>query len=183
MLAMMDIMGMIDYERDYYNQPYPNYNTMPYASGYYPYQFPPQSLAWQQIISGGYPGGTQAAIPYLPKYFGQFPGQWQNLYSPQNPAYRKHWIEGRWVARDNMIMEVENGKFIMYYRDDPKQVRGGLIRLKDRWLAIAEETRKVTRQYEYAYRKDVLILRDEDGNMMVFRRLTDWPIRLQKKYQ
>lgn len=203
MLAMMDFMGFIDRDRSYYNQSYPNYNQYPYSQafpGTGPWQSTAQALAWQQMLGGsnpvspgagmspfsgpgnwsgmgGFPGvsGPQAVIPYLPEYF----NQQQNIYQPGKPAVKTHWIEGRWIANDNMIMEVRQGKFIMYYRDDPKQVRGGLIRLKDRWLAIAEQTRKITRQYEYAYKNDVLVLRDTNGNLMLFKRLTDWPVPLQ----
>lgn len=183
MLAMMDVMGLINYERNSYNQPYPNFNSPAYGTS--PYNF----NSWQQMPGGGFGpggwsswanpgnlagiGGNQATIPFLPEYFNQNP--WQ----AGNPAARTHWIEGRWVANDNMIMEVRQGKFVMYYRDNPEQVRSGLIRLKDRWLAIAEETRKVSRQYEYAYKKDLLALRDTHGNLMLFRRLTDWPVPLR----
>lgn len=205
MLAMMDLMGIIDYERDYYRQPYPNFNQYPASpwSGYNSLQSPAQAMAWQQMLSGGYPGfpgssglmmpgatpwanpmagnnwgglgilpGTtpEAVIPYLPQYF--------NQYQPNTHA-RSHWIEGRWLANDNMVMEVRQGKFTMYYRDRPDQVRGGLIRIKDHWLAIAETTRKIVRQYEYAYKKDLLVLRDSDGNIMFFRRLTNWPLTLK----
>lgn len=112
-----------------------------------------------------------AIVPFLPEFFAE-----QGL-TPPKP--KTHWIEGRWVAGDNMIMEVERGRFVMYYRDRPEQKRDGLIRIKDRWLAIAIQSHKITRQYEYAYKDDLLVLKDSDGNMMLFKRLHDWPLALQ----
>ena len=78
-----------------------------------------------------------------------------------------------------MIMEVRRGYFKMYYRDTPRQVRGGLIRLKDKWLAIYEKTHKITRQYEYAYQDERLALRDLKGNLMLFKKMPDWGIPLR----
>lgn len=187
MLAMMDVMGIIDYERDY-NDTYPNFRNFSYGMspyGFNPWSSPVSSMAWQQAFNNVAPGwagdalpspgsfeswspSPQAVIPYLPEYFDQ--------YRTGSRAYKPHWIEGRWIANDNMIMEVSNGRFVMYYRDNPRQVRGGMIRLKDKWLAIAETTRKIIRQYEFAYKKDKLVLKDSDGNLMLFRRLPNWPL-------
>jgi len=187
MLTMMDFMGIIDYDRDY-NDSYPNFRN--YSSGMSPYGFNPwsspvSSMAWQQAFNNIAPGwagaampspdnfgswspSPQAVIPYLPEYSDQ--------HQTRPRSHKPHWIEGRWIANDSMIMEVSNGHFVMYYRDNPRQVRGGLIRLKDKWLAIAETKRKITRQYEFAYKKDMLALKDSQGNLMLFRRLQNWPL-------
>jgi len=170
MLTMMKIMGFIDRDDDYYDQPYPNFNQFPYIQPYagnnpmlpgsgWTGTMPPQGLA-----------GSQYGVPYLPQYFNQY---------RSGRRYKPHWIEGRWAASDGMIMEVSQGEFKMYYRDAPKQVRGGLIRLKDHWLAIYEKTQQISRQYEFAFEDDRLALRDADGNLMLFMRLQDWPITLR----
>jgi hypothetical protein len=187
MRTMLEIMGVIDDDNDYYNQPYPSYNHFP--SFYYPglasqgmgnpWQSMPQALAWQPMLSGGYPGmpglnpipgypASGAVIPYMPGYK---PGK--------SPGYKPHWIEGRWVASDGMVMEVRQGEVKMFYRHAPDQVRSGIIRLKEHWLGIYFPSQQFARQYEFAYKDDRLALRDIDGNLMLFRRMTDWAIPLQ----
>jgi hypothetical protein len=182
MLTMMEIMGFIDDDDDYYSQPYPSYSQFPQFSQWgmgNSWQSMPQALAWQQMMGGAYPGmpglspfGNQVApgavIPYLPGY------------GPQPaPVYKPHWIEGRWIANDGMIMEVNQGRFKMFYRHSPKQQRSGLIRLKDKWLGIYEPSQQFARQYEFAYKDDRLVLRDIDGNLMLFKRMTNWLVPLQ----
>lgn len=194
MLTMMEIMGFIDRDDDIYGQDYPLPGQffmpglgmpgmgMPGAN----WSSWPQTMAMQQPW-GGYPGSMMpgmgapnwspsawnpsarnqqsARIPFLPGY---------------NPAkkYQSHWIEGRWYTSDGMIMEVYQGRFRMYYRQQPEEVRSGLIRIKDRWLGIYEESRQFLRQFEFAYKDDRLVLRDPDGNLMLMRRMTNWAIPL-----
>jgi len=188
MRTMLEIMGVIDDDDDYYNQPYPSYNQFPLFNhqGWSPqgtvnpWQSIPQAMAWQQMLSGGYPGlpgynplagqiNPGAVIPYLPGYQ---PGK--------GSVYKPHWIEGRWVASDGMIMEVRQGKVKMFYRHSTDQVRSGIIRLKEHWLGIYFPARQFARQYEFAYKDDRLALRDIDGNLMLFKRMTNWAIPLQK---
>jgi hypothetical protein len=187
MLTMMEIMGFIDDDDDYYSQPYPSYNQFPLFTQ--PglgnsWQSIPQSMAMQQMMGGGYPGmsglngfnafggGGQSShgpvIPYLP---GHSPNSRQ--------VYKPHWIEGRWIANDGMIMEISQGQFKMFYRHSPQQQRTGLIRMKDKWLGIYEPSQQFARQYEFAYQDDKLALRDVHGNLMLFKRMTNWLIPLQ----
>ena len=188
MRTMLEIMGIIDDDDDYYFGPYPSYNQFPYlhyqglnprgaANSWYSM---PQALSWQQMLSSGYPGlpgwNTRpgqmtpgAVIPYRPGYN---PGK--------APLYKPHWIEGRWVATDGMIMEVRQGEVRMFYRHSPNQVRSGIIRLKEHWLGIYFPARQFARQYEFAYKDDRLALRDIDGNLMLFRRMTNWANPLQR---
>jgi hypothetical protein len=187
MRTMLEIMGVIDDDDDYYNQPYPSYNQFPFFNyqGWSPqgtttpWQSMPQAMAWQQMLSGGYPGlpgynplagqlDQGAVIPYLPGY-----------QSGKAPAYKPHWIEGRWAASDGMIMEVRQGKVKMFYRHSPDQVQSGIIRLKEHWLGIYFPAQQFARQYEFAYKDDRLALRDIDGNLMLLKRMTNWAIPLQ----
>ena len=177
MRTMLEIMGVIDDDDDYYNQPYPSYGQFPffYAPGSLypgsgnPWQSMSQALTMQQMMPGSYPGAGGATIPFLPGYgYGK------------TPAYKPHWIEGRWYARDGMIMEVRQGQVKMFYRHSPNQVRSGIIRLKEHWLGIYFPSQQFARQYEFAYKDDRLALRDIDGNLMLFRRMTNWMIPLQR---
>ena len=189
MLTMMEIMGMIDRNDNYYNQPYPvmtpglnNFSQGMQNPMGNQWQSALQMLALQQMLSnyGGamaLPGNfanpnsgllpNQTAIPFLPEYFNQ------------TPQTSRHWIEGKWQSSDGMIMEVRQGQFKMYYRHLPREVRGGLLRIKDKWLAIYESSHQITRQYEFAYKDDRLVLKDTSGNMMLFKRMTDWAMPLQ----
>jgi len=182
MLTMMEVMGFIDRDRNVYNQTYPSLNSLPYGSSMMgnPMQNWLQTMALQQMLSGAAnpalyggmltPGlaglpGNQATIPFLPEYL--------------NQQAKTHWIEGKWRSRDGMIMEVHHGYFKMYYPNRPREVRGGLIRIKDRWLAIHEKSRNFTRQFEFGYKDDRLVLKDTNGNLMLFKRMTDWLNPLQ----
>jgi len=178
MRTMLEIMGVIDDDDDdYYYGPYPSYNQLPFylyqgmdpQGTFKSWQSMPQALAWQHVQPGGYPGmpgmnnysgqmTPGAVIPYLPGYK---PGK--------GPVYKPHWIEGRWFASDGMIMEVRQGKVKMFY-----------IRVKEQWLGIYFPARQFARQYEFAYKDDRLALRDIDGNLMLFKRMTNWAIPLQR---
>ncbi len=183
MVTMMEIMGLINRDDDYYNQSYPSYGNMAYPQ--LPFNNQMQALAMQQMLGGSnpalygsgmmpggstlpYTGGNQAVIPFLPDYVNN-----------QGKKKKPHWIEGKWRASDGMIMEVHHGYFKMYYQQNPQQVRGGLVRIKDRWLAIYEKSRNITRQYEFGYKENMLVLKDTSGNMMLFKRMTNWsnPLR------
>jgi hypothetical protein len=198
MLKMMEIMvEIIDQDPEYSKMPYPMSSQYfnPYfnpALGMQPFYGSPwsnmaQKYAYQQMLTPFDPSSTgqffgnppfmpqnptQAVIPFLPDS-GPAPT------APLHLKYMPHWIEGRWIASDNMILEVWQGEFKMYYRNRPSEVRGGLIRLKDRWLAIHEQTRQITRQFEYAIEDDKLVLKDLDGNVMLFHRSQNWgnPLR------
>ncbi len=181
MLAMMEIMGMINRDRDnYYSQPYPvitpGYNDQ--------WQNAMQMLALQQMLNGNAAGmnplmgmnnlsalnglplsGNNSGniVPFLPDL-------------PTKTPATQHWIEGKWRSSDGMIMEVRQGQFKMYFAHTPQEVRGGLIRIKDQWLAIYERSRQITRQYEFAYKDNRLVLKDPNGNMMLFKRMTNWAV-------
>jgi len=188
MRTMLEIMGVIDDDDDYYHGPYPSYNQFPFYfyQGMNPqdtfnsWQSLPHAMPWQQMLPGAYPGmpgvdsysgqiAPGAVVPFLPGYK---PGK--------APIYKPHWIEGRWIASDGMIMEVQQGTVKMYYRHSPNQVRSGVIRVKEHWLGIYFPARQFARQYEFAYKDDRLALRDIDGNLMLFRRMTNWAIPLQR---
>ena len=198
MLKMMELMvEIIDQDPEYSKYPYPLSNQFlnPYfnpAFGMQPFYGSPwsnmaQNYAFQQMLTpfnpataGQYFGNTpfmpenpaQAVIPFLPDSQPSVP-------APVHLKFMPHWIEGRWISTDNMILEVWQGEFKMYYRTRPSEVRGGLIRLKDRWLAIHEQTTQITRQFEYAIEDDKLALKDFDGNIMLFSRSQNWanPLR------
>ncbi len=178
MLKMMEIMvEIIDQDPEYSKMPYP----MPYQfmNPYFnPTQFNPAQFNPAQInpFQAGQFFGNTSPNPYLPNQavIPFLPDAQPSVTAPVHLKYMPHWIEGRWISTDNMIMEVWQGEFKMYYRTRPSEVRGGLIRLKDRWLAIHEQTRQITRQFEYAIDDDKLALKDADGNMMLFYRSQNW---------
>ena len=206
MLTMMEIMGFIDDKDDYYSQPYPSFNSFNglnsfgYGNFAYPgfsnfsmpgngWQSPTQSatqsaaqsltgaLAMQQMMGGGLPGiglGNSTPIPFLPGYAP--PGLAMGSSSGQ---FKPHWIEGKWQTNNGMIMEVKQGQFKMYYRQAPNQFRGGLIRIKDKWLGIHEKSQGITRQFEFAHKDGRLVLRDTNGNLMLLKKMTDWMIPLR----
>jgi hypothetical protein len=203
MRVMLEMMGMIDRDNDYYNMPYPVYgNVFPGSQGFAgnPMQNWLQLQAMQQMLGsnpaafGLMPGMTPGMNPFMTP--GMNPGLWSGPglpglgnnqtvipflpdYLGQGKKTGKHWIEGKWQANDGMIMEVHRGYFKMYYRNSPREVRGGMIRIKDRWLAIFEKSRNFARTYEFGYKDKRLVLRDDDGNIMLFRRLTDWSVPLR----
>ncbi|MGD2119570.1 MAG: hypothetical protein PVG66_14510 [Chromatiales bacterium] len=166
MLTMMEMMGFIDRDNYYSNQPYPNYNT--FAPNLYGYGF---SNPWQ----GGMPGAGWNSLPGLTPLnsMNAFGNPWD--VSSLQPG-QTHWIEGRWQAADGMLFVVQQGQFRMFYPQWPQETRSGLIRIKDRWLAIYEQQSHSSQQFEFAYQDEYLVLSDEYDNMMLFRKLFDWPM-------
>ena len=155
MLTMLEAMGFDT--NDQYSDTYPNYNQIPYQPP--PYSNNPWSLTSPPITSFNPSTNQSVIIPYRTESF---------------QAKKNHWIEGKWLSSDGMILEVRQGQFKMYYRHAPQHVRSGLIRLKERWLAIYEKSHQITRQYEFAHKDGNLVLKDNNGRLMLFKRLIDW---------
>jgi hypothetical protein len=84
-------------------------------------------------------------------------------------------LEGVWQGNSGEVLLIRDGQFRLYasrdnYNDGRLTVRG------DR-LALGDPNTGVTREYEYAAHEDRLVLRDSNGNLLLYRRVPPESVR------
>ncbi|MET0091848.1 MAG: hypothetical protein ABW068_17855 [Candidatus Thiodiazotropha sp.] len=186
MLSMMDAMGNLAFKFkkddgwDFTSAP------QPFSSGISPFGYQPWNLPGYSSYMPGYPGsympgsmpgtlpgtipgmtpGSMTGIPgsYLP---GQslMPGGTQPQYSFQTASD----VDGIWVGRGGEIVLVMYGYFRIYASSEV--YRDGRYRIEGDRLLMHDPESGVTQMYEYRLDEGRMIMRGENGNILLFKKL------------
>lgn len=109
---------------------------------------------WSQLNNmPGYPAfGPNAQVPY-----GQ-PSGWTGA------------LDGSWQGQSGEILAVQSGRFRIYLDRDRYQ-EGRIELLGKDLLSMQGQNSGTARRYEYAVHEGRLVLRDEAGNLLLYRRV------------
>jgi len=79
-------------------------------------------------------------------------------------------LDGNWRGQSGEVLVVRNGLFRIYLDRDRYQEGRIELRGKD-VLGMQSQDGSVTRRYEYAVHEGRLVLRDEAGNLLLYKRI------------
>ena len=88
---------------------------------------------------------------------------------PSQPRARVSPLDGIWQGRTGDILMVRDGHFRIYVSRD--RYRQGKLRFKGDTLYMHDPRTNTTKKYEYATQKGRLVLRDAEGQLLLYRRL------------
>ena len=74
-----------------------------------------------------------------------------------------------WLGRSGELLVVRDGRFRIYLNRD--RHRQGKLRILGKSLYMHDPRTKTTNKYEFATQKGRLVLRDADGQLLLYRRL------------
>jgi hypothetical protein len=194
MLSMMDAMGNLaqDYNRNKSwssggHQPFNSWQGMNYAP-WGMYAMPGAGMPGQQQIQGLITqapatllSGQQAAQGMIQQAPGMATGaqqQIQNLgggqgmlTSPmqQTLAPPQSSMDGIWQGQGGEIVLVMYGHFRIYANAD--NYRDGRYAVRDNWLVMYDPETGAEKAFEYALSEGRLVLRGEEGPLLLFRQL------------
>ena len=108
------------------------------------------------------PGGSGWPMPAMPN------GPWTGA---QKGSTASAFLDGAWEGQGGELLLIRRGMFRIYadaetYRDGHLQIQGERLQLKD-----AESGR--ARDYEMRYQADQLALRTPEGDVLLYRRMSD----------
>ncbi len=75
--------------------------------------------------------------------------------------------EGKWRGSNGEWLIIARGMFRLYVSRD-RYVEGD-VRFTDRWISFRNNDNQTVKTYEYAVRDGRMILKDEDGNLLLFK--------------
>jgi hypothetical protein len=154
--------------------------------------------AWEDALSGG----TWQTQPWsqgatnMPGMASQIPGRQQmqqmmqimpqssrywgdratQMLSPQRaPGTSTGMLDGAWQGRSGEVLIVRNGLFRLYAGLD--QYQDGRIALRGSQAIMTDPASGRSRSYEYAIDQGRLAFRDDQGNLLLYRKLPDSTIR------
>ena len=78
-------------------------------------------------------------------------------------------LDGNWQGRTGEILAIRSGRFRIY--QSPERYHEGLIYFDEKHLALRQAKAGVTHQYEYAEEGGRLVLRDTQGNLLLYRKI------------
>ena len=144
MLNMMDRMGVIDLD-DYPDRAGGDYDR---GSAWYP-------RAYDNFRTSPYPPGD---VPRMPAQL-----------MPLQPRTPGSPLDGVWQGRAGEILMIREGRFRIHVTRD--RYRQGRLRFRGKALYMHDPRTSTTKQYEYATHKGRLVLRDAEGQLLLYRRL------------
>jgi hypothetical protein len=167
MLSMMDAMGRLAFQ-------FKKDDGWDFSSARQPFSYQPWSLPGYSSYMPGYPGaympgtspGSMTGIPgyYLP---GQpfIPDDAQAPYRSQTASD----LDGIWVGRSGEVVLVMYGYFRVYA--SAEVYRDGKYRIEADRLLMHDPESGITQTYEYRLDDGRMIMRDERGNILLFKKL------------
>lgn len=179
MLSMMDAMGNLaqDHNRNKRwssggYQPFNSWQGMNYAP-WGMYAMPGAGMPGQQQFQGVITqapatllSGQQAAQGMVQQAPGVTTGAQQlipSLAPPQSP------MDGIWQGQGGEIVLVMYGHFRIYANAD--NFRDGRYAVRDNWLVMHDPETGAEKAFEYALSEGRLVLRGEEGHLLLFRQL------------
>ncbi len=75
--------------------------------------------------------------------------------------------EGKWRGSNGEWLIIARGMFRLYVSRD-RYVEGD-VRFADRWVSFRNNDNQTVKTYEFAVRDGRMILKDEDGNLLLFK--------------
>ncbi len=167
MLSMMDAMGNLAYQ-------FKKDDGWDFSSAKRPFSYQPWNLPGYSSYLPGYPGsympglppGSMVGIPgpYLPDQ-SFIPGDAQSLYRYQTASD----LDGIWVGRSGEVVLVMYGYFRVYA--SAEVYRDGRYRIEADRLLMHDPESGITQAYEYRLDEGRMIMRDESGNILLFKKL------------
>jgi hypothetical protein len=195
MLSMMDAMGNLaqQYNRNRgwssgaYSQPFSNWQGMQYAP-WSLYGMPGGAMPGQQQLQGlmnQAPAAASSAQQTLQGMAQQVPDMTDGKQTPQiqpggtpsgvTPFGQQTFpsaasnLDGIWRGRGGEIVLVMYGHFRIYADSD--HYRDGLFQIDGNWLTLYDPQSGSQRSYEYALNEGRMVLRDENGQLLLYRQL------------
>ncbi len=90
--------------------------------------------------------------------------------SPRLTEEKTDTPEGKWRGSNGEWLIIARGMFRLYISRD-RYVEGD-VRFVDRWISFRNDDNLTVKTYEYAVRDGRMILKDEDNNLLLFKRQT-----------
>lgn len=88
----------------------------------------------------------------------------------QPPASPTTVLDGNWQGQSGEVLAVQNGRFRIYLERDRYQE--GRIEIRGKHLLnMQSRNSDQLRRYEYAVHEGRLVLRDETGSLLLYRRI------------
>ena len=182
MRTMMRLMGLLD------EDPYPWLNpflaspgapaalpgTGAWTPGALPYGASIPGAGWpgQSAMMGmpGLAGGVGAGLPstLLSPYFRQSQSWMRQAWPAGDPSSDPDSLEGKWRGRNGEWLVIGRGMFRLYVSRD-EYVQGD-ERHTDRYISFRNNDNQLVKSYEYAIRDGRMVLRDEDGKLLLFKK-------------
>ena len=155
MLTMMDIMGNLAHQYSTNQRWSQGYIPLDAAGGIPPMAITamPQAIQGQQQLQN-FADGAQKAMPSM-----------GNMMSGPNSSP----LDGIWQGQAGEIVLVMYGHFRIYADSD--HYRDGHYEINGERLIMHDPQTGNSRTYEYAYKNGRMVLRDRDGNLLLFRQL------------
>jgi hypothetical protein len=116
---------------------------------------------------GGMPGSGFSTSPWSGMPGSSFPAPPWGEKSPSRP--KSSFLDGSWQGNSGEILIIRDGRFRIYL--DRDNYRDGQLRMEGQHLSMYDPASRTTRQYEYAQQDGRLALRDELGNLLLYRRI------------
>lgn len=89
---------------------------------------------------------------------------------PRAPGqYSRSRLDGNWQGKTGEIFVIRSGRFRIY--QNAKRYHEGLIYLDEKHLAMQQRNAAVTHRFEYAEKGGRLVLRDNRGNLLLYRKI------------
>ena len=125
-------------------------------------------LGWPQQPFGtfGSPAGAYPGVTTMP---GAALGSMAPLHPRGTP------LDGAWQGNSGEILLVRDGQFRLYATRDT--YKDGRIAVQGNRLVLADPRSGISREYEYAAHEDRLVLRDDNGNLLLYRRAPPESVR------
>ena len=124
---------------------------------------------WSSMTGNPWSSGTSpwSQMPNMPAFPAFNPGA-----SPpygQSPMSRTAPLDGNWQGQSGEVLVVQNGRFRIYL--DPDRYQEGRVELLSKdLLEMYSRDSATARRYEYAVHQGRLVLRDDAGNLLLYRR-------------
>lgn len=170
MLSMMDAMGNLaqDYNRNKgwssgsYSQPFNSWQGMN-ASPWGMYTMPGAGIPGQQQFQGLINQAPSSGT-INPQISQGIAGTQTQLMAPQQSP-----LDGIWQGQGGELVLVMYGHFRIYANADA--YRDGRYEVRDQRIIMQDPQTGATRAFEFALSEGRLVLRDKDGQLLLFRQL------------
>ena len=145
-----------------------NWGSLPWSQGAMP-SWPGGEIPWSQGTMPAWPGTQMPWTGSPVNRRAPSPGSAGSLFPDTGLSTTPAELYGSWQGKSGEVLMIGNGRFRIYR--DRDNFREGLLTLEGQnRLTMQDPASGNVRRYEYAVHQGKLALRDEAGNLFLYRR-------------